>query len=109
MNLQTLETLNDDDLRAVGARCEQLLVLHDKQRKEKALEEAKAILAASGLTLKDLAGVKAKAAKGPVYKGGLVYQHPSNKTLIWHAKGKKPRWLVELEAVGGTAREVANA
>jgi hypothetical protein len=34
------------------------------------------------------------------------YQHPSDKTLVWLAKGQKPNWLRELEAEGGKAVEV---
>jgi hypothetical protein len=39
-------------------------------------------------------------AKGPVYKGGHSYQHPTNKALIWKAKGQKPNWVRELETQG---------
>ena len=79
----------------------------DDERKAKAMDEARATLAAVGLTLKDLAKAKAKPVKGPQYKGGQTYQHPTDKTLIWAAKGKKPNWLVELEAKGGSAIEIS--
>src|SRR5580658_1306609 len=107
MTLDSLEKLGDDDLRAVSARCGELLAQHDRQRKDKALEQARATLAAVGLTLKDLNG-KTKV-KGHVYHGGQQYQHPSNKALIWNAKGQKPGWLRELEASGGKAVELMSA
>jgi hypothetical protein len=50
----SLEKLADDELRAVIARAETLLTQHDTERKEKALNEARATLAAVGLSLKDL-------------------------------------------------------
>jgi DNA-binding protein H-NS len=106
MKLDTLDVLRDDDLRAVIARAEELLKQHDNERKEKALSEARATLAAVGLTLKDLNG-KSKKAKGPVYHGGHSYQHPTNKALVYQGKGKKPGWLVQLEAEGGKAVENA--
>ena len=54
MKLGMLEALADDGLRAVIARAEELLKQHDNERKEKALSEARATLAAVGLTFKDL-------------------------------------------------------
>ena len=109
MKLDTLDALGDGDLRAVAARCEELLAQHDKERKDKALEQARAILSGVGLSLRDVASGKKNGNKGPTYHGGRQYQHPTNKALIWNAKGQKPTWLRELEASGGKAVEVANA
>jgi DNA-binding protein H-NS len=103
-----LDAFGDVELRAVIARAEELLKQHDTERKDKALAEARAMLAAVGLSLKDLSGKGKKAAKaGQTYHGGHTYQHPTNKALLWQAKGKKPSWLVALEAEGGKAVERA--
>jgi DNA-binding protein H-NS len=108
MKLDTLDALKDDELQAVIERSQELLKARDEERKAKALNDARALLASVGLTLKDLNGKgKAKSAKGPVYHGGHRYQHPGNKALAWNAKGQKPGWLRELEAEGGRAVEVA--
>src|ERR1700690_4091380 len=98
MKLDMLDALGDDDLRAVSARCDVLLKQHDNERKDKALAEARATLAAVGLTLKDLARKAPAKPKGPVYHSGHTYQHPTNKALTWPGKGKKPGWLMTLEA-----------
>jgi DNA-binding protein H-NS len=103
-----LDAFADVDLRAVIARAEELLKQHDNERKDKAMAEARATLAAVGLSLKDLSGRGHKSAKGHVYRGGQVYRHPTNKALTWAGKGKKPGWLVTLEAEGGKAVEAAN-
>jgi hypothetical protein len=103
-----LDAFSDEDVREVRTLAEKVLKRRDDERKEKAMEQARATLAAVGLTFKDLTGIKAKAPKGPSYRGGLVYQHPNNKALVWHAKGQKPKWLRELEGEGGAAREVVN-
>ena len=110
MKLDTLDTLNDAELQAVIERSKQLLDERDRQRKEKALEEARALLASVGLSLKDVATgrpQKSGGGKGVVYHAGRQYQHPTNKALTWNAKGQKPNWLRELEAQGGKAVEVA--
>jgi hypothetical protein len=73
-------------------------------RKAKALEAAREFalktLSAVGLGLDDLVKGKETGLKGPVYKVGFTYQHPSNKSLVWNAKGQKPKWLREVEADG---------
>ena len=109
MKLETLDTLNDEELQAVIEQARGLLKHRDDDRKANALEQAKALLASVGLGLKDLNRAKGKTAKGLTYKGGHSYQHPANKGLIWAAKGKKPGWLVELEAQGGKAVDITPA
>jgi hypothetical protein len=108
VKIDSLSELKDEELQAVIARSNELLIERDGQRKEKALEEARAILAGAGLSLRDVAAGKSKAAnaRGIVYHGGRQYQHPSNKALIWTAKGQKPNWLRELEAEGRRAVEM---
>jgi hypothetical protein len=108
MKLETLDTLKDDDLRGIIGRAEELLGQHDRERKDKALLDARSILEAAGLNLRDVAskGRNGKAGKGPVYHGGHQYQHPSKKELIWTAKGQKPNWLRQLEKEGSRAVEL---
>lgn len=109
MKPDMLDALGDDELRAIGARCDVLLKEHDTERKEKALAKAVADLAAVGLGLKDLAAMKSKkngGGKSAAYHAGRQYQHPTNKSLMWNAKGQKPNWLRELEASGGKAVEM---
>jgi hypothetical protein len=102
----TLDGLSDSELQAVIDRSKELLKQRDDARKAEALEKARTLLASVGLSLKDLNGKGKKTSKGPVYHGGHTYQHPTNKALVWQAKGKKPTWLVALEADGGKAVEV---
>ncbi len=108
-----LDGFNDDDVREIRGLCDKVLKSRDEDRKANALEEARekarAILSVVGLRLEDLVKAKAKAAKGPSYKGGQVYQHPTNKALTWQAKGKKPKWLVELESEGERPIEMVGA
>jgi len=108
MTLDSLQTLNDEELQAVIARAGELLKQHDRERKEKALADARSILAAAGLSLKDVAAKRktTKERTPPVYRGGHRYQHPTKPDLAWNAKGQKPRWLRDIEASGRKAMEV---
>ena len=107
MKLDSLESLNDDDLRAVIARADALLKARDTERKDKAMCEARTLLASVGLSLKDLSR-KTPKSKTPVYHAGRMYQHPTDKALVWPGKGKKPGWLTALEGEGGKAVEMEN-
>src|SRR5882724_11633519 len=111
MKLDTLDALNDDELRAVTARATELLKSHDDERKAKAIADAKALqakmladtkalLAQAGLSLKDMGAKKPRSGKAPAYHAGRLYRHPGKKELTWNGKGQKPGWLRALEAEG---------
>ena len=104
-----LDAFSDEEVIAVKALADKVLKSRDDERKAKAMEQARATLAAVGLTLSDLAKAKIKPNKGPQYKGGHLYQHPTDKTLVWNAKGQKPKWLREVEASGERPIEVEAA
>jgi hypothetical protein len=100
-----LDAFSDEEIHKVKALADKVLKFRDDERKAKAMEQARATLAAVGLSFKDIVKGKIRPAKGPQYKGGCLYQHPANKTLVWNAKGQKPKWLRELEREGGKAIE----
>jgi DNA-binding protein H-NS len=105
--LKELETHEDDELRGVITRSDEILKTRDKERKEQAVEQARAILQIAGLTFQDaVAKAKNGKAKPPVYRGGFRYQHPSKPELVWLGKGQKPNWLRTLEREGGRAVEL---
>lgn len=108
MKLETLDALKDEDLRAVIGRAEELLKQHDRERKDKALEDARTILASAGLSLRDVASRATGANRGKAspYRAGHHYQHPTKKELVWTAKGQKPGWLRQLEKEGSRAMEL---
>lgn len=108
INRITLDALPDDELRGVIEQSQGLLKQRDEDRKAKAIVDARALLASAGLGLKDLGGNgRKKNPKGPIYHSGHVYQHPTEKTLVWNARGKKPGWLSALEAEGKAPVEIA--
>jgi hypothetical protein len=110
-----LGALKDEELHWVINHSQELLKTRDADRKAKALADARALQAKAqseartllesvGLSLQNLGGrAKGKAGRKSLYKAGCVYQHPSDKNLIWKANGQKPNWLRELEGQGGKA------
>jgi hypothetical protein len=101
-----LDAFSDEEIHKVKALADKILRFRDDERKAKATEQARATLAAVGLTFKDIVKGRIKPAKGPQYKAGCLYQHPGNKALVWNAKGQKPNWLRDLEADGGKVIEL---
>jgi cysteinyl-tRNA synthetase len=62
IKLDTLDALSDSELDQIEAYSQALKKHRDDDRKWKAMDEARAILAAAGIDLKDVAG---KSKKGP--------------------------------------------
>lgn len=108
MKLDILDDLKDEELQAAIEYAGGLLKQRDRERKAKAISDARATLAAAGLSFKDLGGKGGGKARH-TYRSGHHYQHPENKALSWNGKGKKPSWLRELEAEGTKAIETADA
>ena len=107
ISIAMLNELQDAELETTIEQARTLLKQRDEDRKAKALSDAKAMLAAVGLSLKDLSGkAKGRGNKGPAYHTGHTYQHPANKTLVWNGKGKKPGWLTALEEEGKAPIEI---
>ena len=102
IKLDMLDGLNDDELQVAIRHAEGILKQRDEDRKAKALNDARSLLASVGLSLKNINGKgRIRSGKPPSYHIGHHYQHPTNKALEWNGKGKKPAWLVSLEAEGG--------
>ena len=103
MHLETLETLTNDQLKAVIARSDELLKERDRKRKEETIRDVLAKLAAAGLTPADVLAkkvAKAARARGFKPKSGHMYRHPAKPELQCLGTGKKPKWWHELQKEG---------
>lgn len=79
----------------------------EKEDKAKTLKELEALAAERGFNLADLLGegsTKVKKEKGTV---AVKYRHPQNADLAWSGRGRKPLWLVEFLATGGSLEQLA--
>jgi DNA-binding protein H-NS len=101
-----LDALSDSELEQAENYIVALKKKRDAERKAQAMAEARAILAAAGISMKDLAARSKSKAKPAPYRNGHHYQHPKDKSLVWNGAGKKPNWLRALENDGEEAVEV---
>ena len=93
MTLETLNTFPDDDLRAIIAHAGSLLKQRDRERKENALEQAKAILSQAGLSLKELSKTKPRRAHESLRAGMRFFNSENPHQAYEVGKGRPPGWF----------------
>jgi hypothetical protein len=93
---------NDDTLRAIISRAQDLLTQRAKKREEDAIAAARAELAKAGLTFADVEGIdRKKAKKTAPLKAGQKIVHPDDPKKVYVAgKGRRPEWVNKLEKDG---------
>lgn len=123
----TLQNLSDDELKDLAARIDALLKERHAAARHGAIEQAREILDKVGLTFAHVVGRgKAKTGSGNTsqtagwsesssrsatrgtntsrsasYKAGARFVNPADPSQSWTAgKGRKPKWLTDLEANG---------
>ena len=106
MTLETLETLDDEELQECINRAGNLLSKRQEARRQEAIQKAIEILNDAGVDPAVLTARRKPGTKAPVYRAGYRYQHPHNTELIWNGRGQKPNWLRLLEREGGKAVEL---
>jgi DNA-binding protein H-NS len=106
MESQAIENLSDAELEALAARAQEMLKVRQGQKRQEAIEQARSILEAVGLTFRDAEQMAERERKRnpvvkPQHRQGARFVNPANPEQSWTAgKGRKPKWLTELEAKG---------
>ena len=91
IKLDTLNELQDDELRTAIEHAQGLLKQRDEDRKAKAMEQARATLAAVGLSLKDLIGKgKSKTGKARRITAGTPISTRQTKHSCGTGRGRSP-------------------
>ena len=83
-----LDAFSDEEIHKIKALADKVLKFRDDERKATAMEQARATLAAVGLRSRISRGEKSNRRRVRQYKGGCLYRHPADKTLVWNAKGQ---------------------
>jgi DNA-binding protein H-NS len=85
------------DLRTLEEQVRQETKKREHEEVAKAREQIIAIAQSVGIPLKDLIADQARAKTA---KSGMRYRHPSNTSLHWSGRGRKPKWIKEWVASG---------
>jgi hypothetical protein len=95
VTLEMMKALTDDDLRAAIDYAQTELKERDRQRKEQALQQAKAILAQAGLSLSELSKLKIKGNNKATH-AGMIFTNPANPAQVYEpGKGRPPGWFTK--------------
>jgi DNA-binding protein H-NS len=104
-----LDELSIDELIKLQGRIANEIKQRKSRQKKEVLGKLKAIAAASGYTLEELVAASASAGRDEkaVRSGAAKYRHPSDPSLSWTGRGKRPRWVGECLAQGKTLADLA--
>lgn len=123
-----LAKLTLTELRRLQSRIETEITRRTSTARKDLLKKVQKMAAEAGLSLNELVaedGPEAvrkpstrapAAAKKPRAKSGktgvkvpVKYRHPENPSLAWTGRGRKPKWVEEWLAAGGTLEQVTVA
>jgi DNA-binding protein H-NS len=104
-----LETLSLPELRTLKAQVEAQIRRHGTATK-RLVSKVEKLAAAQGLTLAQLAQLangEAPVVKSSRTVGEIKYRNPVNPSQGWTGKGRKPGWVIDYLANGGTLDKLA--
>lgn len=100
-----LDVLSLQELKDLQDKISIAIFDFEKRRKAEALDELKALAQAKGFSLDELVdGAKRKKVRAPV---APKYADPANPSNTWTGRGRKPKWMVEALANGGSPEDFA--
>ncbi len=105
MSAIDLQSLDVEELEAVISEAQELLKKRRTERRDKAIADAKAILAKAGISPRELtdkpARVRKRSKPDTALVAGTKYVNPDKPDQVYTAgRGRKPQWLTDLRAQG---------
>ena len=100
LSVEELESLVKDAQAEITARRE--------AERERVLGQMRELAASLGLTLEDVVKLeRRKEVKGVAATVQPKYRHPTNPSLTWTGRGKRPAWIAEALAAGKSLEDLA--
>lgn len=104
MNFSKMSSL---ELRALQKNINQELKKREQKELRKARDQINKIAKSVGVPIKELMGVRARAAKNDAAaEVSVQYRHPDDASLKWTGRGRQPQWIKEWVESGKTLDDV---
>ncbi len=87
-----LDNLSLKELRELRKRIESTINNYETRKRKEALAAAEKLVQDMGFSLADLTGAKPQRHMSKV---SPKYANPSDPTVTWTGRGRKPRWVQE--------------
>jgi DNA-binding protein H-NS len=101
LKMTDLNSMSRNELIKLRADVDKAIATVAERERRAALEAAERVAAEHGFSLSELTGVvSGKAARGMKPKSPAKYRNPANSDDTWSGRGRKPRWILEVEAAG---------
>lgn len=97
-----LSTLSISELRDLQQQIPVELKRRESQDKANILNEVRAFAKARGYAIEELLGKDVKVKAPATGKVKVKYRHPSDPSLEWTGRGRKPKWVEAWLADGGS-------
>jgi len=98
-----LSTFSSPELKQLAEQISQEQKKREHMEIARAREDILAIARNVGVPLKDLMAEAPKAKRGPV---AIQFRHPTDSTLEWTGRGRKPKWVVAWLDSGKTLSDI---
>jgi DNA-binding protein H-NS len=99
-----LDELSLKELKQLQKQVTKAVETFEDRHKAEARAKLEAVAREMGYSFADLGGVESKSNRGPV---AAKYRHPTDASVTWSGRGRKPLWFVDALKNGKTPDDLA--
>ena len=105
-----LSKLSSEELRQLRKDIDKEVAARRRDEQKQAKQEMKQVAERYGFSVEELVGATGAGRKtrAPA-KAGVTFRHPDDPSKTWTGRGRKPNWVKEWEAGGGSVEELRAA
>jgi len=107
-----LSSLSLGELKELGKKVSEQIIVAERQEIERAADQIEAIARSLNMTSQQLIersgllAAKAKRGPKPGVKGDALYRNPKDASKTWTGRGRQPKWAEDHVAGGGKLEDL---
>lgn len=102
-----LSNFNVSELRELSKKIDIEIEKRQSENRKVVLEQIKELVQGAGMTIEQVAAMARKAGTKSGRRTATMYINPANSKQTWSGKGRRPTWVNNLLASGGTLKDIA--